>query len=104
MEEREISSAEVQIAKVQIEAARKSHAVAEGNKTIRWIFGCAAAAFSVYIRRNDSRWPRMRSIIVGYEPASGGLGQSHNCRCITAVNRNTTTPNGEKRSDNPNNG
>ena len=81
MEEREISSAEVPIAKVQIEAARKSHAVAERNKTIRWIFGCAAAAFSVYyllgsvyIRRNDSRWPRMGSIIVGYEPASCGLG------------------------------
>ena len=48
MEENKISSAEVQIAKVQIEAVRKSHAVAERNKTIRWIFGSAAAALSVY--------------------------------------------------------
>lgn len=75
MEEREISSAEVRIAKVQIEAARKSHAAAEGNKTIRWIFGCAAAAFSVYYLSGRFTFVEMTLDGQGWEALLSAMSQ-----------------------------
>lgn len=75
MEEREISSAEVQIAKVQIEAVRKSHAVAERNKTIRWIFGCSAAAFSVYYLSGRFTFVEMTLDGQGWESLLSAMSQ-----------------------------